>query len=61
MGQNYTAHEMNHVHPTMTKEQIEDGLLRIYERVFSEGAYVKKLAYFQEVQRALAGRVAVQS
>lgn len=58
---NYTAHDVNHVHPTMTKAQLEDGLYRIYERVFSEAAFVKKLAYFQEIHRALAERDAIKS
>ncbi len=58
---NYTAHDVNHVHPTMTKQQIEDGLLRIYERVFSEEVFVKKLAHFQEIHRALAEQDAVRS
>jgi radical SAM superfamily enzyme YgiQ (UPF0313 family) len=31
----YTAHDLNHLHPRLTPAEIGEGLLRIYRRVFS--------------------------
>lgn len=51
---NYTAHDVNFVHPLLSKEQLEDGLCEIYEQVNTEGAYIKRMEHFKAIHRRLA-------
>lgn len=51
---NYTAHDMNITHPVLSKEQLEEGLCKIYERVYSEDAYFKRMEPFKAIHRRLA-------
>jgi radical SAM superfamily enzyme YgiQ (UPF0313 family) len=47
---NYTLYDVNFVHPVLTKEQLEDGLVKIYREIHSDEVYEKKLEYFKQIQ-----------
>ena len=51
---NYTGHDVNFVHPVLSKKQLEDGLCEIYERVNTEDVYLKRMEHFKAIHRRLA-------
>lgn len=50
---NYTGFNVNFVHETLSKEQLERGILDIYRSINSKDAYIKKMTYFKDVQKRM--------
>jgi radical SAM superfamily enzyme YgiQ (UPF0313 family) len=50
---NYTFWDVNFIHKILTKEQLENGVLKIYQNVNSEKAYLHKLKHFKEIHKSL--------
>jgi radical SAM superfamily enzyme YgiQ (UPF0313 family) len=51
--ENYTFGDVNIIHPNMTKDQLEEGLVEIYKKINSPEAYQKKMEYFKQIQKDL--------
>ena len=51
--ENHTLFNVNFVHPRLTKEELENGLLKIYKSINNEEVFRKKLHYFKEVNKDL--------
>lgn len=51
---NYTVFDVNFVHPRLSREELEDGLLSIYLRINSGDAYLRKLEHFRTIFKQLA-------
>lgn len=51
---NYTVFDVNFIHPRLSREELEDGLLALYRRVNSADAYVRKLEHFRTIFKQVA-------
>jgi radical SAM superfamily enzyme YgiQ (UPF0313 family) len=47
---NYTLYDVNIHHRHLTKDQMEDGLLKIYQTIHSEKNYLRKMEHFKQIQ-----------
>ncbi len=56
--ENYTGWDVNIIHPRLTKEQLEQGVLRVYERISSDEVRSRKFAFFKEMRREMLKRQA---
>lgn len=50
---NYTFFDVNFIHPKLSRQELEDGLLEIYKSINSKDAFYKKMQYFKEIQKKL--------
>jgi len=50
---NYTTFDVNFVHPTLSLEDLENGLLTIYKSINSEVLYSRRMEYFMKIQKDL--------
>jgi len=51
--ENYTIADVNFIHPKLSKEDIEKGLIYMYRKINSKEVFIKKMAYFKEIQKKL--------
>lgn len=51
---NYTIFDVNFVHPRLSREELEEGLLAVYRRVNSAEVYLRKLEHFRAIFKQVA-------
>ncbi len=51
---NYTVCNANFVHDRLSKEQLEMGVLQVYQAINTEEVYLRKLEHFKAIHRRLA-------
>lgn len=51
--ENFTFCDVNIIHPNMTKEQLEEGIVAIYQKINTPEVYKAKIEYFKQIQIAL--------
>jgi radical SAM superfamily enzyme YgiQ (UPF0313 family) len=51
---NYTVFDVNFVHPRLSREELEEGLLAVYRRINSADAYLRKLEHFRTIFKQVA-------
>ena len=49
----YTGYNVNHIPKKMSVEELERGVTKLYKKIYSQEVYIKKLAYFKEIQKNL--------
>jgi hypothetical protein len=47
--ENYTKHDVNFVPKKMTKEELERGIVSVYQRINDRDAIRKKMEYFTSI------------
>jgi len=50
---NYSMINVNYIHPNMTTEEIETGLVDIYKQIFQEKIILQKMEYFKKIHKNL--------
>lgn len=50
---NYTFCDVNFIHNTLSKQELEEGLTGIYKEIHTAQVYQKKMRYFKEIQKQL--------
>lgn len=58
---NYTFWDVNFIHKTLTKRQLENGLFEIYKNLNNERVYLRKARHFKEIQKNLIKKKASRS
>jgi len=53
---NYTCFDVNYVPKKMTKDEIERGMVQIYQKVTDKEFFIKNMEYFKEIHRKLPDR-----
>jgi radical SAM superfamily enzyme YgiQ (UPF0313 family) len=51
---NYTVFDVNFVHPRLSREELEQGLLDVYRRINSPEIYLRKLEHFRAIFKQVA-------
>ena len=54
--ENYTGWDVTFVPKKMTKEELERGVVRVYQKVMEEDVVLKRLEYFKSIHSNLPGR-----
>ncbi|MCP4753741.1 MAG: B12-binding domain-containing radical SAM protein [Proteobacteria bacterium] len=54
--EDYTLCDVTFIHPTLSKEELENGLLEIYKRINTDEVYEKKIQHFTEIYKDLQKR-----
>ncbi|MBN2143814.1 MAG: DUF4070 domain-containing protein [Candidatus Aureabacteria bacterium] len=48
---NYTFFDVNFIPPKLSKEELQQGLLDIYQNIHTEEFYLKKINHFKEIHK----------
>jgi radical SAM superfamily enzyme YgiQ (UPF0313 family) len=51
---NYTVFDVNFVHPRLSREELEEGLVALYQRINSADAYTRKIEHFRTIFKQVA-------
>ncbi len=51
--ENYTGWDVNFIHKTLSKEQLENGVLNIYRNINDKKVYFEKMEYYKKIHRKL--------
>ena len=51
--ENYTGYNVNYIPKNMSVHELEIGITKIFKRIYSEQVYLKKLAYFKDINKNL--------
>jgi radical SAM superfamily enzyme YgiQ (UPF0313 family) len=53
---NYTGWDVNYVPNKMTKDELEKGVVQVYQKVTDKEFFVKNMEYFKKIHKELQGR-----
>jgi len=54
--ENYTCYDVNFVPNKMTKDELEKGVVQIYEKVTARDVFLRNMEYFKSIHHKLQGR-----